>query len=198
MTGIEIPVPIEISTGSTEISLSMPLYAGDAPQDMGLRLGVQDLVVGESLLGMVDPGQAIPRGPASLLFDASGQVQLFIDLMNMNPEELTGPPGELRAITVNELSVSAAGAELSGTADLTFAPNQLIPMPVGQADLQLSGGNALMDALVAGGMVPAAQSGMILGMANVFARPGATPDTLETTVEFGADGSITANGVPLQ
>lgn len=198
MTGSDIPVPIAVSVGSSELALSVPLAASDTPQDMGVRLGVQDLMVGESLLGMIDPGQAVPRNPASLLVDATGQVQLFMDLMNINPDELTGPPGELRAITVNELNLSVGGAELSGTADFSFAPNQLIPMPVGSADLELSGGNTLMDALVAGGLVPAAQSGMIMGMANVFARPGATPDTLETTVEFGADGSITANGVPLQ
>ncbi|WP_044006229.1 DUF2125 domain-containing protein [Jannaschia sp. CCS1] len=198
LTGSDIPVPVEVSVGSSELALLMPLAAGDTPQDMGLRLSVQDLMVGESLLGMVDPAQALPRDPASLLLDATGQVQLFMDLMNINPEELTGPPGELRAITVNELNLSVGGAELSGTADLSFAPNQIIPMPVGSADLELSGGNALMDALVAGGLVPAAQSGMIMGMTNVFARPGAGPDTLETTVEFGADGSITANGVPLQ
>ena len=198
VTGSELPVPVEISVGSSEIAFSLPLAASDAPQDMGLRLSVQDLIVGESLLGMVDPGQAIPRDPASLLLDATGQVQLFMDLMTLDPETMTGPPGELRALSVTDLNLSVGGAELSGTADLTFAPNQLIPMPVGQADLELSGGNTLMQALVAGGMVPAAQSGMIMGMANVFARPGAGPDTLETTVEFGANGSITANGIPLQ
>lgn len=198
ITGSDIPVPIEISVGSSEVALSMPVTASDTPRDMGLRLGVQDLIVGEQLLGMVDPAQAFPRDPASLLFDATGQVQLFVDLMSMNPEEMTGPPGELRAIMINELNLSVGGAELSGTADLTFAPNQLIPMPVGSADLELSGGNTLMQSLVSAGLVPAAQSGMIMGMANVFARPGATPDTLETTVEFGADGSITANGIPLQ
>lgn len=198
ITGVEIPVPVEVSVGSSELVLSIPMAASDTPQDMALRLGIQDLMVGESLLGTVDPGQALPRDPASLLFDATGQVQLFVDLMGLDPETMGGPPGELRAITVNELNLSVGGAELSGTADFSFAPGQLIPMPVGQADLQLSGGNALMEALVAGGLVPAAQSGMIMGMANVFARPGPAPDTLETTVEFGANGSITANGVPLQ
>lgn len=198
ITGSEIPVPVEVSVGASEVALTMPMAASDTPQDMGLRLGVQDLVVGEALLGMVDPGQAVPRDPASLLFDATGQVQLFVDLMTLDAETMTGPPGELRSIEVSEMSLSVGGAELSGTADLSFAPGQIVPMPVGSADLELSGGNALMEALVAGGIVPPAQSGMVMGMVNVFARPGATPDTLETTVEFGADGTITANGVPLQ
>lgn len=197
-TGTELPVPVDISVGASEIALAMPLAASDAPQDMGLRVGLQDVVVGEQLLSMVDPGRAFPRDPASILLDASGQIQLFVDLMSIDPETMTGPPGEVRALTVNDMRVAVGGAELTGTADFTFAPNQLMPMPVGSADLELSGGNGLMEALVAGGLVPPAQSGMIMGMANVFARPGAGPDTLETTVEFGADGSILANGVPLQ
>lgn len=194
----DLPVPVQLSTGSSEISLTMPLSASDTPQDMRLRVGVQDLLAGEGLMAMIDPTGGFPRDPASLLLDATGQLQLFVDLMTLDPDELNAPPGELRALMINELRISAGGAELTGTADVTFAPGQLIPMPVGSANIELSGGNALMDALVAGGMVPAAQSGMIMGMANVFARPGAAPDTLETTVEFGADGSITANGVPLQ
>lgn len=196
--GTELPVPVELSVGSSELALSFPLAAGDTPQDMELRLGVQDFVVGESLLSMVDPASALPRDPMSLLLDTTGQVQLFMDLVNINPEEMSGPPGELRAVTVNELSLSVGGAALTGSGDFSFAPNQMIPMPVGAAELELSGGNALLDALIAGGLVPNEQGAFIRGAANVFARPGAAPDTLETTVEFGADGSITANGIPLQ
>jgi len=198
VSGSEIPVPVEISLGSSELSMAIPLAASDEPQDMGLRVAIQDLVVGESLLGMIDPGRAFPRDPASILLDATGQVQVFIDLINMDPATLQGPPGELRSLSVNELRVAVGGAELTGTADFTFAPGQTEPMPVGSADLQLSGGNALLDALMAGGLIPNEQGAFVRGAANVFARPGALPDTLETTVQFGADGSITANGIPLQ
>jgi hypothetical protein len=198
ITGTDIPVPVEVSVGSSEIALSLPLTAADAPQDVGLRVGVQELVVGDALLNMVDPGRALPRDPMSLLFDASGQVQLFMDLANINPDEMTGPPGEIRTLSVNELNLSVGGAALTGSADFNFAPGQIVPMPVGSADLELAGGNALLDALIDGGLVPNEQGAFIRGAANVFARPGAGPDTLETTVEFGADGSITANGIPLQ
>ncbi len=198
ISGSEIPVPIEISARSTELSFEIPLAASDAVQDIRLRLGINELMAGEQLLGMVDPGQAFPRDPASFILDATGQLQLFVDLLAMDPGQMQSAPGEIRALTVNEMRLSVGGAELSGTADFTFAPDQMIPMPVGRADLQLSGGNALLDALIAGGLVPQAQGEMARGMTNVFARPGASPDTLETTVEFGAGGSITANGIPLQ
>lgn len=196
--GADIPFPVEVSMGSSEVSFDVPLAAGDAPQDVGLRISLQDLVMGEQLLGMMDPGQAIPRDPASFLLDATGQLQLFVDLMNIDVENMTSAPGEIRALAINEMRLSVGGADLSGTADFTFAPGQIEPMPVGVAEVQLSGGNALMDALIAGGLVPEAQGAMVRGMTSVFARPGARPDTLETTVEFGPDGSITANGIPLQ
>ncbi len=194
----DLPVPVEVSVESSEIAFAIPLAAGDTPQDVSVRVAYQGLTAGDGIWAMMDPTGAIPRDPASLILDATGQVQLFMDLMNLDPEELTGPPGELRALNVSELRLGVGGAELTGTADFTFAPGQIEPMPVGAAELQLSGGNALLDALMAGGLVPNDQGAFVRGMANVFARPGATPDTLETTVQFGADGSITANGIPLQ
>jgi hypothetical protein len=195
---MDLPVPVNLSMASSEASFAVPLAAGDAPQDVTARIAYRDVTIGDGLWAMIDPTNAIPRDPASLILDATGQVQLFMDLVAMDPETLTGPPGELLGLAVNELRADLGGATLSGTADVSFAPGQLIPMPVGAADLRLSGGNALLDALMAGGLVPAEQGAFVRGMANVFARPGAAPDTLETSVEFGEDGSITANGIPLQ
>ncbi|MBF9044558.1 DUF2125 domain-containing protein [Rhodobacterales bacterium HKCCE4037] len=194
----DLPIPVQVATDATEISLAIPLAAGEEPQDMSLRIAVENLVAGDGIWAMMDPTNSIPRDPASLVLDATGQVRLFMNLLEMDPEEMDTPPGELRALNISELRLGAGGAELTGTAELTFAPNQLMPIPVGAANLQLSGGNALLDALMAGGLLPAEQGAFVRGMVNVFARPGAAPDTLETTVEFGADGSITANGIPLQ
>lgn len=193
-----IPIPINASTAASEISFSMPLSAGEDPQDVDIRVGVEDLILGEAIWASVDPGQAVPRDPINFLLDVGGQVQLFVDLLGVDPMTFGGAPGELRAVSVNEMRLSAGGAALTGTADLTFAPNQIVPMPEGQADVQLQGGNALLDALIAGGLLPAEQGLFIQGASAIFTRPGASPDTLETTLEFGPDGSITANGVPVQ
>ncbi len=198
ISAADLPVPIDVSVGSSELQFRVPLAADDAPQDVTARIAYQDMTMSDAIWGMFDPGGAIPRDPASVILDATGQVLVLVDLLGLDPEAMTAPPGELRALTVNEMRVALGGAELTGTADMTFAPNQPMPMPVGSADLQLSGGNALLDALIAGGLVPAEQGAFVRGAANAFARPGATPDTLESTIEFGADGSITANGLPLQ
>lgn len=198
IAAIDLPVPVDVSVASSQLAFAIPLAANDAPQDVSLRIAYEDLTLGDGIWAMMDPTNAVPRDPASLVLEATGQVQLFMDLAGLNPDELDSPPGELRGLNISEFRLGAGGAELSGTADVTFAPGQLIPMPIGSADLRLSGGNALLDALMAGGLVPSEQGAFVRGMANVFARPGATPDTLETTVEFGEGGSITANGIPIQ
>ena len=65
---------------------------------------------------------------------------------------------------------------------------------MGAVDLKLTGGNALLDTLVASGLVPAQTAmgaRMILG---IFAVPDAGEDTLKSRLEFTRDGSILANG----
>ncbi len=196
--GSDIPVPVEIGVGSAELRFAVPMAASDVPVPFSARLAYQDLTANDQLWAMADPMQAVPRDPISVVADVSGTVRMFIDLMTVDPESIDAPPGEIRSLTINELRLAMAGAELTGSGDMTFAEGQIIPMPVGQVDLQLSGGFALLDRLQATGLVPVEQLAMARGLAGAFARPGATPDTLETTIEFTEGGGITANGVPLQ
>jgi hypothetical protein len=194
----EFPLPIEVSAASAAFLLTIPMMPEPEPSDMALQLNYQELTVNDALWGMIDPGAAIPRDPATLVLDVTGQVQMLVNLMAGDPSAFQGPPGELRDVTLNELEVSVAGASLTGDGDLDFAPGQMIPQPVGAIDLQLSGANALIERLVGAGLLPAQQAAMFQGMAGMFARPGAAPDTLETTIDFLPGGGITANGVPLQ
>ena len=141
---------------------------------------------------------AIPRDPITVQVGLDGQVVVTQDLFNMDPEALTGPPGELRSLNLSALLVRAAGAELGGRGAVTFQPGQFPPMPVGSVNLSLSGMNTLLDRLTGAGMLPIEQAGMVRGMAGMFARPGAGPDQIETTIDFLPGGGITANGVPLR
>ena len=195
-SGGDLPVPIEFSVGSAEISFIVPLAADPEPQLMGARLAYQDVTVGPEVWAMADPGGNFPRDPITVIADILGNVQIMTDVLTMDPN-MAAPPGELRDMTLNELRVSVGGATLTGTGSATFAPGP-IPMPVGSVDLQLSGGNALLDRLQASGLVPIEQLAMARGLLGAFARPGAMPDTLESTIQFTEGGGITANGVPLQ
>ena len=199
VSGSEIPFPVSITAAETGLALTMPAVADPtAVQDFGLSLTYRDVAVNDQLWMMIDPTQAIPRDPITALVDLTGTAVLFTDLIGMDPTRLSGPPGELRSANLNTLDVSAAGARLTGSGAVEFAPGQIIPMPVGQIDLGLSGLNALLDSLSAAGLLPVEQAGMVRAMTGMFARPGAGPDTLETTIEFLPGGGITANGIPLQ
>ncbi|MBY6202955.1 DUF2125 domain-containing protein [Maritalea mobilis] len=198
IAGSEMPFPVAVSAASGELGLTAPLAASDTPEDAALRIAYDGVTVADSLWSIFDPAGQLPRDPATVILDATAQIRLLMDLLSPEAMESEVPPGELRALTVNELQVSLGGAELTGTGDLTFAEGQMMPMPVGSVDLNLSGGMTLLDRLVSAGLVPNEQAAMARGFAGMFTRPGATPDTLETTVEFAEGGGITANGIPLQ
>jgi hypothetical protein len=194
----DMPLPISVSYSGAEMAMEVPIAGGEAPVPFGARLALSDLIIDEALWSMFDPSRAVARDPLTMIVDLSGTAVIMTDLMDLKPDEMNAPPGELRSLSINELQISAGGANLTGTGDMTFAPDQVIPMPVGQIDLAMTGGNALLDSLAATGLVPNEQLMMVRAMTGMFARPGPEPDSLESLIEFGADGSITANGMPLQ
>lgn len=198
VSGTDVPVPIDVTASSTELLLDVPLQQSDAPVPFAARLGYMDVEVGEPVWSLLDRAQAIPRDPISVLADVTGTAQVLIDLMSPEAQDMDTPPVELRDMRINDLRIAAGGAELTGTGALTFAPGQIVPEPVGVVNLALSGGMALLDRLQASGLVPIEQIAMARGMAGALTRPGPTPDTLETTLQFTEGGGVIANGVPLQ
>lgn len=195
--GPDLPVPIDISLASGEFGFVVPLGKSDAPQPFSARLAYRDVVLNPELWGLIDPSQAIPRDPVTAIADVSGTVRVLMDLFSANPTAMGAMPGELVDMTLNELRVTAAGAELTGTGSASFSPGPF-PMPVGRVGLQLSGANALLDRLQNSGLIPIEQVAMARGFMAALTRPASAPDTVETEIEFRQGGGITANGVPLQ
>lgn len=194
----DLPVPIDVNAESTRLAVQLPVTPSEDTGDMALTLDYNGLTMSDAIWGLFDPTGAFPRDPAVLRLVATGTARLFTPLIGADPATMIGPPGELRSVDLEDLEISAAGASLTGTGAVTFAPGQLIPQPVGSIDLALAGLNGLLDRLTQAGFLPPEQAGMARGVAGMFARPGATADTLETTIEFLPGGGITANGIPLQ
>ena len=195
--GPDMPVPVDISLASGEFGFVVPVGKSDAPQPFSARLAYRDVVLNPELWGMIDPSQAMPRDPVTAIADVTGTARVLIDLFAADPSTMAAMPGELVDLTLNELRITAAGAELTGTGSASFSPGPF-PMPVGTVALQLSGANALLDRLQNSGLVPIEQVAMARGFMAALTRPGAAPDTVETEIEFTQGGGITANGVPLQ
>lgn len=207
VTSSDLPFPVDVALAESAFGLSLPISKSEESQDFALSIKLGDFTMSEMLWGMVDPTQALPRDPASIVLDLAGKAKVLVDFMDPDvAEDLEGmetPPGELDELTINELLVSLAGAKLMGSGAFTFdnsspSPFGAMPAPNGSVDLELSGANTLLDKLIAMGMVSdqdAMGARMMMGM---LAVPGDAPDTLTSKIEINDQGHIIANGQRIQ
>ncbi|MFO6465320.1 DUF2125 domain-containing protein [Jannaschia sp. KMU-145] len=194
----QFPLPIAISMDELRSGFAMPIGAGPEERPFGLDIAMMNLVVDDALWSLFDPTGQLPRDPATLIVDVDGSAVMTADIFG-DPEAMAalgGPPGELKSATIDEIRLTVAGAELRADGAVTF-PTPDPSQPVGTVNLALDGGNALLDALVALGFVPAQNAGFIRGMAGAVARP-VGDDQLESKIEFTPGGGISANGMPLR
>ncbi|WP_397542480.1 DUF2125 domain-containing protein [Roseovarius salis] len=207
MAGGDLPFPVEIGAEDTGFTMDMPVARSEEMQDFALAMRLGGVSVSEMIWGMIDPGGQLPHDPATVAFDISGTAKLFVDLFD--PDQMakidTGEslPGELNSLQLNDLTVSAAGAELTGAGAFTFDNSDLetfegMPAPSGEVNLKLVGGNGLLDKLVGMGLVPEEEASGMRMMMGLFAVPGEGEDTLTSTIEVRDDGQILANGQRLQ
>lgn len=197
VSGDMVPFPsVQVSIEESGGRIAMPLVPAEDPQNFGLRMTLVGLSIDPAIWSMFDPGEVLPRDPATLVIDVDGEGILTEDVFDPEfaEKEMTAPPGQVNALNVNELKLTLAGAELTGDADFTFNNEMGMPIPSGVANLMLVGGNGLLDKLVSLGFVPEDQAMGARMMLGLFARPGDGEDTLVSTIEVKEDGSVMANG----
>ena len=199
--GSQIPVPdLTLAMDSSAWQFDMPIVVSEDPQDFGLLLRFDGLTASDTVWSMFDPAGALPRDPATLVIDIDGTGNWIVDITDPTLAEtpFEGMPGEVHSLSVNELRLDMVGAELTGTGDFTIDNSAMPPVPVGAIDLQLVGGNGLIDRLVSMGALPQEQAMGARMMLGLFARPGGGEDTLTSRIEFTPQGGIIANGQPLR
>lgn len=201
----QLPFP-EVSLAFSEVAfdVEMPLVKSDNPKDFRFLMRLAGMEISEIIWNMLDPGQIMPRGPATISLDLDGQMNWLIDIMDPErSEEGDAMPGMVHSLKINELILAALGAEINGTGDFTFDNSDLetfggIPAPNGRVDLNIHGANGLMDRLVQMGFLPNDQAMAGRMMLGLFARPSGGEDELESTIEVHGDGSVFANGQQLK
>ncbi len=207
MDGNQVPLPIVAGLGQIAFNMLIPVAKSETPSDFALGVTLGDFVTSDQLWSMFDPANVLPRDPATISFDLIGKAKLLFDFFD--PAQMTAVengeamPAELNAVTLRNLRVAAAGAELTGTGDFTFNNNDLesfggFPKPTGGIDVGLVGGNGLMDKLVQMGLLPQEQAMGARMMMGLFTRPGDGPDSLTTKLEINEQGHILANGQRIQ
>ncbi|MEQ8895824.1 MAG: DUF2125 domain-containing protein [Roseovarius sp.] len=203
VAGAEIPFPLELAMQQAGFNLAVPVTAGEEEQDFAFAMTLGDFTMSDLIWGIFDPSGQLPRDPATVAFDTSGTIKLMVDLLDTEQmekvEDGEAMPGELHSLDLNSLTVSAAGAELTGDGSFTFDNSDMttfegMPAPTGSVNLMLAGGNALLDKLVAMGFVPEEQAAGARMMMGLFAVKGDGEDTLTSTIEVKGDGQVLANG----
>lgn len=198
----ELPFPVESTIGESGVSIAAPVGQTEEPQPFAFELSLRDVTMGEPIWAMVDPNAMLPREPANLVLDLSGQMRVLGELFDpeaMQAMAMTGErPAELHALDLAQLLVSAAGAELTGEGAFTFDNDDLatfqgMPRPEGRMSFRLEGANALLDTLMQMGVLPEEQAMSARMMMGMFAVP-AGDDAMESTVEVTEEGRILANG----
>lgn len=204
MSSPDIPFPeVKLSYAEAAFNLLLPVAKTDAPADFAFLTKIIDLSISDEIWGMIDPTNAFSHDPATVVLDTTGKVKLTTDLMDEAAMAALGetPPGELHALNLNALQAKIAGAELTGNGALTFDNTDMttfqgVPAPTGKIDLKLVGGNALLDKLVAMGILTEDDANGARMMVSMFANSVAE-DELTSTLEF-KDKGFFANGMQLQ
>jgi hypothetical protein len=196
------PFPIAGSMSGASAGYKFPLMPSTDPQDVALRLDLRDLEISEDLWAIFDPAAELPRDPASLNIDIAGTVISEIDLLNFETLEAQMeqdvPPISLESLTINELSVSAIGASALATGTFIVDNSDMdtfdgFPRPEGSAILNVTGANALIDRLIAFGVIGQDEAGMArLGMGFIANATG--DDAFETRVDVNGEGHVMVNG----
>lgn len=204
INGAGIPFPIELSMAEYGFGVNMPLAKTDDPADFGVRINMTDLNVNDMIWSLADPAGALPHDAVTLQLDLSGKAKLFFNLLDPVHAEAMGTelPGELNELTLNNLKISAAGAEVTGAGAFTFDNTDMttfdgMPRPNGDVTVNVKGANALIDKLIAMGVLPEDQAMMGRMMMGMFATPTGD-DELTSKIEINEEGHVIANGQRLQ
>ncbi|WP_444453587.1 DUF2125 domain-containing protein [Rhodobacter capsulatus] len=193
----EFPLPMSATIDQGEIDFAMPLAATPEPQPFTGKVSLVGLSLSDQIWKVIDPTAKLAHGPATLIVDLTGTGKAMIDLFSLAAAASPVPPVQIDSLNVNQLQLTAAGAELTGNGALTFDNSMGMPMPLGAVDLKLAGANKLMDGLVAMGVMPQDQVMFAKMMMGMYAVP-AGDDLFTSKIEFKEGGQILANGQPIK
>lgn len=204
MASPEIPFPkLDLAYAEASFGFLMPIAPTAEPAPFAFLTRIVDFTLPEELWAIIDPTAQLPREPATVVIDTRGTARLTANLMDPAAMEALGaqPPGQVNSLDITEIRARVAGAELTGNGALTFDNSDLVtfdgfPAPTGQVALKLVGGNALMDKLVAMGLLPEDQVMGFRLMLSMFAN-ATGEDELTSTLEF-KDRGFFANGQQLR
>lgn len=174
--------------------LRLPIAQTDDMRPLGLGLTLEGVTLDDAVWAQIDPGAALDRAPARLRLDLSGTARMTRAFDAPDPDDLL--PFELGPLTVRAVELGLLGAEATVSGEIVFDGPEMVP--AGTLTLRTRRGLAALDQAVMAGLVPPDTAAFAGAMAQVYAQPGAEPDSLVSEIVFDALGGITVNGQPVQ
>jgi Uncharacterized protein conserved in bacteria (DUF2125) len=200
ITSPSFPFPVlHIEMAGVGMDFRVPV-TGTESVPFRYMIKLDSLTVNEEAWAVVDPGKVLSRDPATLALDLTGKAAMDLGAL-LDTESTGGPPNPMPSIETLDiagLNLSVAGAQMTGTGAFTFDDSTGVPMPRGAADVSLTGGNTLIDGLVAIGVLPEDQAASTRMMMSMFMTPGEGTDTMTSKIEARDDGGIYVNGQRVQ
>jgi hypothetical protein len=194
-----LPVPVTVTSGPVEFGFNMPVTAVDVAGDYSFLMKLSQFSLNEEAWGLFDPQGALVHDAADLAIDISGKTKIDVPAMIAASETGAEPPVPApESLDITELSLKLAGAALGATGAFTFDNSMGMPMPLGEANVTVTGATQLIDGLIATGLITeddAMGARMMMGM---FMAPGAGEDELTSKIEMKEGFAIFVNGQQIQ
>ncbi len=199
VTSPDLPFPaLNIKADDLSMAFQFPMV-GNRMQDFRYMIKMGNFTMSEDVWSLFDPTKTLPRDPANFAVDLTGKVAMdLFAMIEADEAGLTPPVPKIESLKIVDLKLAAAGASMSGTGAFTFDNTTDIPKPTGSSDVTVTGGNGLINSLIAMGLLTQDDAtGARMAMA-MFMEPGEGDDVLTSTIEARPDGSIYVNGQRMQ
>jgi hypothetical protein len=202
-----VPFPIEITMENAYGGFGFPLLASADPQALFFDMALTNLTVPDALWSMADPGNILPRDPASFDLGLDATVINRVDVLDImawegvvNQIDRGDIPVDIVSLVIDPLSASAIGATVTGQGSFEFDNSDRttfpgFPRPDGQASAQMTGLYGVLDKLSQIGILPM-EAGMGARAAIGMFAQATGEDQLSTTLSI-SDGTLTVNGMPI-
>ena len=188
-----VPYRGEIAAELAQFRYLVPMAPTPDMQPGQLRLALENLTADDAFWGLVDPGAKLDHGPAKLVVDIEAMLRVNERLDLLPPG--AAPPFSVSNLMVNEASVAALGATARATGDVEMRHANAVPY--GTLDVEMTGLQALIDALTEAGLLTGERREMADAMLQVYTVPAEGEDSWTSDVIF-ADGVTSVNGIPVE
>lgn len=181
-----------------DASVSLPMIADGDVSDGAFSFRVAGVSASDAIWDSFDPNGALSRDPANLAIDIEFGVGLTEGFFLRNRGMAMRMPPTIESVNIEEVSLSAAGVDLSLGGRVLFDNSTSPPVPIGAIDAEITGVNDFIETLSSIGVVPAEMLMGVRMMMGVMLLPTDVVDQYTSRIEMRENGEITANGVPLR